>query len=96
MKLSKEQIFYKTVFDGYDYISTLIGKIIVPKKLHPLIMKRNYLPILYDNAEAFIDYCKCNNDYIDSDKPFLAYYMTVSGHFAYTFNDNYIASKNKS
>ena len=35
-------------------------------------------------------------DYIDSDKPFMTYYMTVSGHLEYTFNDNYIASKNKS
>ena len=35
-------------------------------------------------------------DYINSDKPFLAYYMTVSGHFAYTWSGNYIASKNKS
>ena len=38
---------------------------------------------------------KTYTDYIDSDKPFLAYYMTVSGHFDYTFNDNYIASKNR-
>ncbi len=30
-------------------------------------------------------------DYINSDKPFLAYYMTVSGHFAYTFDDNMVA-----
>ena len=35
-------------------------------------------------------------DYINSDKPFMTYYMTVSGHFEYTFDDNYIASKNKS
>ena len=34
-------------------------------------------------------------DYINSDKPFLAYYMTVSGHFAYTFSDNSMASKHK-
>ena len=34
-------------------------------------------------------------DYISSEAPFLAYYMTVSGHFAYTFNDNFIASKNR-
>jgi phosphoglycerol transferase MdoB-like AlkP superfamily enzyme len=34
-------------------------------------------------------------DYIASDEPFLVYYMTVSGHFDYTFNDNYIASKNR-
>ena len=38
---------------------------------------------------------KTYTDYIDSDKPFLAYYMTVSGHFDYTFHDNYIASKNR-
>ncbi len=35
-------------------------------------------------------------DFIDSDKPFMTYYMTVSGHFYYSFNENYIASKNRS
>lgn len=34
-------------------------------------------------------------DYINDPEPFLAYYMTVSGHFQYNFNDNGIASKNK-
>ena len=34
-------------------------------------------------------------DYINNEEPFLAYYMTVSGHFAYTFNDNSMATKNK-
>jgi len=34
-------------------------------------------------------------DYIDSEEPFLAYYMTVSGHFYYTFSGNMIAKKNK-
>lgn len=38
---------------------------------------------------------KTVGDYINSDKPFMTYYMTVSGHFAYTFNDNYIATKNR-
>lgn len=33
-------------------------------------------------------------DYINQDK-FMAYYMTVSGHFEYSFNGNYIASKNR-
>jgi len=33
------------------------------------------------------------DDYISSDKPFLAYYMTVSGHFAYNFS-NKMAKKN--
>jgi phosphoglycerol transferase MdoB-like AlkP superfamily enzyme len=36
------------------------------------------------------------NDYINSDKPFLAYYMTVSGHFEYNFlGDNTMSSRNK-
>lgn len=34
-------------------------------------------------------------DYINSDKPFMAYYMTVSGHFAYNFSDNSMAYKNR-
>lgn len=34
-------------------------------------------------------------DYIDDDKPFLAYYMTVSGHMDYNYKSNYIANKNK-
>lgn len=34
------------------------------------------------------------NDYIDSDKPFMTYYMTVSGHLDYTKDDNSIVSKN--
>lgn len=38
---------------------------------------------------------KTTSDYLGKDKPFLAYYMTVSGHFSYTFNDNYIAYKNQ-
>jgi len=37
---------------------------------------------------------KTTSDYINSKEPFLAYYMTVSGHFSYTFSDNYIAAKN--
>ncbi len=34
-------------------------------------------------------------DYIHSENPFLAYYMTVSGHFAYTYSGNSIASQNR-
>ena len=34
------------------------------------------------------------NDYIDSDKPFMTYYMTVSGHLDYTKDGNSIVSKN--
>lgn len=33
-------------------------------------------------------------DYINSDKPFLAYYMTVSGHMNYTYGGNHIVQKN--
>lgn len=38
---------------------------------------------------------KTYNNYINSDKPFLAYYMTVSGHMEYNYSGNYIANKNK-
>lgn len=38
---------------------------------------------------------KTYTDYIDSDKPFLAYYMTVSGHFEYNYYDNAMSLKNK-
>lgn len=35
------------------------------------------------------------DDYVNSDKPFMTYYMTVSGHMHYNFTGNVIASKNK-
>lgn len=35
------------------------------------------------------------DDYINSDKPFMTYYMTVSGHFYYNFGGNSIAKKNR-
>ena len=34
-------------------------------------------------------------DYINSEQPFLAYYMTVSGHFAYTNDDNMMSYKHR-
>lgn len=37
---------------------------------------------------------KTTTDYIDSDKPFFAYYMTVSGHMDYTKTGNTIVNKN--
>ena len=35
------------------------------------------------------------DDYIHNETPFLAYYMTVSGHFGYTYIGNSIASQNR-
>ncbi len=35
------------------------------------------------------------NDYLNNEEPFLAYYMTVSGHFSYNFSDNSMAYKNR-
>lgn len=35
------------------------------------------------------------DDYINSDKPFFTYYVTVSGHGGYTFSSNAMAKKNK-
>lgn len=37
---------------------------------------------------------KTTSDYINSEEPFLAYYMTVSGHFAYTKSGNSVVRKN--
>ena len=37
---------------------------------------------------------KTSSDYINSDKPFMAYYMTVSGHFYYEKSENSMALKN--
>ena len=34
-------------------------------------------------------------DYINSEKPFMTYYMTVSGHFYYNYSANAMAKKNK-
>ena len=39
---------------------------------------------------------KTITDYINSDKPFMTYYMTVSGHFYYSFSENAMARKHKS
>jgi len=38
---------------------------------------------------------KTVTDYINNDEPFIAYYMTVSGHFYYDFSSNAMAKKNK-
>lgn len=35
------------------------------------------------------------NDYVNSDKPFFTYYVTVSGHGDYGWSKSYIAKKNK-
>lgn len=37
---------------------------------------------------------KTTSDYLDSEEPFLAYYMTVSGHFEYTKGGNSMVRKN--
>lgn len=37
---------------------------------------------------------KTTSEYLDSEQPFLTYYMTVSGHFGYTKGGNYIVRKN--
>jgi len=39
---------------------------------------------------------KTTNDYLSSGEPFLAYYMTVSGHFDYLYSSNSIATRHKS
>lgn len=43
----------------------------------------------YEMIEATVDY------YLNDDKPFATYYMTVSGHLNYNFYGNNMASRNK-
>lgn len=38
---------------------------------------------------------KTISDYINKEDKFMAYYMTVSGHFSYNFSDNSMSSKNR-
>lgn len=38
---------------------------------------------------------KTYSDYMNNDEPFLAYYITVSGHFYYNYSGNAMAKKNK-
>ena len=38
---------------------------------------------------------KTYTDYMNNDEPFLAYYITVSGHFYYDYSSNAMAKKNK-
>lgn len=62
--LDNNGIFFKILFDGYDFIHTEIGAIMVPIFLHANIIKLTYLEELYPNADEFIQYCLCENDYI--------------------------------
>ena len=38
---------------------------------------------------------KTVDDYVNNEEPFMAYYMTVSGHFSYDFSDNSMSNKNR-
>lgn len=45
--------------------------------------------------ESDLELIECTTDmYLSENKPFHAYYMTVSGHLDYTYNDNSMVAKN--
>ena len=51
-------IFCKIYFDGYDFLQTDFGKILIHKTIQDSIKKLTYIDELYANADKFIDYCK--------------------------------------
>ncbi len=65
---------------GYDYKA--LG--------HGLEVRKTWPESDLEMMELSVD------DYINSNEPFHAYYMTVSGHQLYNFTGNYIAYQNKS
>jgi len=67
---------------GFNYIGCRNG---LEKK-----MECDYWPNSdYEMMKATLDY------YLDKDKPFATYYMTVSGHLNYNFYGNHMAMRNK-
>ena len=64
--LDRIGIFCKIAFDGFDFLRTEIGQSLIPEDKYPIVIGTTYLPKLYDNAEGFIDYCKCDNGYINN------------------------------
>ncbi|MCH5208150.1 MAG: LTA synthase family protein [Oscillospiraceae bacterium] len=76
---------YLTAF-GYDYKGGQGGGLVIPNGYS---WPESDLEMMQATADSYID------DYINSGKPFHAYYMSVSGHAEYSFLGNAMASKNK-
>ena len=46
--LDRAGIYLKIMFDGYDFVHTEVGQMLVSPNKYPLIKRTTYLPILYD------------------------------------------------
>ena len=76
---------YLTAF-GYDYKGGYGGGLSLPNGSS---WPESDLEMMQATADSYMD------DYVNSGKPFHAYYMTVSGHAGYSFVGNAMATKNR-
>lgn len=56
--LNNDGIFLKTMFDGYDFLQTQVGRQILKNCNIEYIISSTYTK-LYKDADSFIDYCMC-------------------------------------
>ena len=58
--LDETGIFLKTAFDGYDFVSGDIGKLLLRPEIYPTIKAITYCENMYENAQEFIEFCRNN------------------------------------
>lgn len=61
-ELDSKGIYYKMLFDGFDFMQTEVGSILIPDELKSQIKQFTYSPV-YEKVEEFLDYCE-EGDYI--------------------------------
>ena len=54
-ELDSKGIYYKMLFDGFDFMQTEVGSILIPDELKSQIKQFTYSPV-YENVEEFLDY----------------------------------------
>ena len=62
-ELDSKGIYYKMLFDGFDFMQTEVGSILISDKIKDQIKNFTYSSI-YENVEEFLDYCE-DADYIN-------------------------------
>ena len=60
--LDKTGVFLKTMFDGYDFIQTEVGRRILQKSNIQFILETSYVNKIYDNALRFLEQCMNSNE----------------------------------
>lgn len=58
--LDRDGIFLKILFDGYDFIQSEIGSILVPDRFRESIFEKTFVAELYPEINEFIEYCQEN------------------------------------